>query len=173
MGRRKISYDTAVEVISLRWKRWQMLMICIAIPLAVGGLSAWLSRGSMDTFAALNKPPLSPPGWLFPVVWTLLFILMGIASYLVLLSPQPRQTVGRALQVYGIQLAVNFFWSIFFFNLSLYGFSLLWLVFLWVLVLITTVRFYRISPTAGYLMLPYLAWITFAAYLNWGIVRLN
>lgn len=173
MGRRKISYDTAVEVISLRWKRWQMLMICIAIPLAVGGLSAWLSRGSMDTFAALNKPPLSPPGWLFPVVWTLLFILMGIASYLVLLSPQPRQTVGRALRVYGIQLAVNFFWSIFFFNLSLYGFSLLWLVFLWVLVLITTVRFYRISPTAGYLMLPYLAWITFAAYLNWGIVRLN
>ena len=93
----------------------RQLLICIAIPLAAGGLSAWLTRGSMDTFAALNKPPLSPPGWLFPVVWTILFVLMGLASYLVLKSGKPQQKVNRALRLYGIKLGVNFFWSVFFY----------------------------------------------------------
>ena len=114
----------------------------------------------MDTFEALNKPPLSPPGWLFPVVWTILFVLMGAASYLVLRSAQPQQAIHRALRLYGIQLGVNFFWSIFFFNLSLYLFSFVWLILLWFLIAATTVRFYRI-------------WVTFAGYLNWGIYQLN
>lgn len=149
------------------------LFVCIAVPLAVGGVSAWLSRGSMNAFAALNKPPLSPPGWLFPVVWTLLYVLMGLASYLVLMSAQPRQTVGRTLGLYGIQLGVNFFWSIFFFNLSLYLFSFLWLILLWLLILATAERFYQISQTAGYLMIPYFLWVTFAGYLNFGVYLLN
>lgn len=127
----------------------------------------------MSSFAAWNKPPLSPPGWLFPVVWTILFVLMGLASYLVLRSEQPRQAVHKALWLYGIQLIVNFFWPIFFFNLSLYLFSFAWLVLLWVLILATTVRFYRISRAAGYLMLPYFVWVTFAGYLNFGIYLLN
>lgn len=161
-----------MEVISLNLKRRQLL-ICIAIPLAVGGVSAWLTRESMNSFAAFVKPPLSPPGWLFPVVWTLLFVLMGLASYLILMSAQPQQTINRALRLYGIQLGVNFFWSIFFFNLSLYLFSFLWLILLWLLILATIVRFYQISKTAGYLMVPYLLWVTFAGYLNLGIYLLN
>ncbi len=151
----------------------RQLLICIAIPLAVGGLSAWLTRGSMDTFAALNKPPLSPPGWLFPVVWTILFVLMGLASYLVLKSGKPQQKVNRALRLYGIQLGVNFFWSVFFFNLSLYLFSFIWLILLWILILVTTIRFRRLSQPAGMLMLPYLLWVAFAGYLNLGIYLLN
>lgn len=156
----------------MQQKRWQ-LVICIAIPLAVGGVSAWLTRGSMDTFAALNKPPLSPPGWLFPVVWTILFVLMGFASYLVLTSGKPQRDINRALWLYGVQLAVNFFWSIFFFSLSLYLFSFFWLVLLWLLIWATAIRFYRISPLAGQLMVPYLLWATFAGYLNFGIYLLN
>ncbi len=149
------------------------LPICIAIPLVVGGLSAWLSREGMRGFAALDKPPLSPPGWLFPVVWTILYVLMGLASYLVLTSGRDRRSVNRALLPYGAQLGVNFFWSIIFFDLSLYLFAFLWLVLLWALILATALRFYRISPAAGHLMVPYLLWVTFAGYLNFGVYLLN
>ena len=160
------------EVIFLSLKFKQKLL-CVGIPLAVGEISALLTKDSMETFAALNQPPLSPPGWLFPVVWTILFLLMGIASYLVLCSDQPMYAVKRALWLYGIQLAVNFFWSIFFFNLALYLFSFLWLILLWILILITTVQFYKISHAAGYLMIPYFVWVSFAGYLNFGIYLLN
>ncbi len=161
-----------MEAIFVNEKR-KKLLICIAVPLAVGGLSAWLSRGGMRGFAALDKPPLSPPGWLFPVVWTILYVLMGLASYLVLVSGRDQKTNDRALWLYGIQLGVNFFWSIFFFELSLYLFAFLWLILLWLLILATTARFYHISRTAGYLMLPYLLWVTFAGYLNFGVYLLN
>lgn len=127
----------------------------------------------METFSALNKPPLSPPGWLFPVVWTILYVLMGVASYLVFTSDADTADKEKALTVYGYQLIFNFFWSLWFFNLSLYLFSFIWLVVLWILIIITTVRFFRISKTAGYLMVPYLAWVTFAGYLNLGIYLLN
>lgn len=150
--------------------QWKKLFICIAIPLAVGGISALLTRNSMATFETINKPPLSPPGWLFPVVWTILYILMGIASYLVLISEKPNST---ALNVYGIQLVFNFLWSTIFFNLELYLFAFFWLVLLWLLILATTILFYQISKPAGYLMLPYLLWVTFAGYLNLGIYLLN
>lgn len=149
---------------------WKKLIICIAIPLAVGGLSAFLTQDSMEAFGALNKPPLSPPGWLFPVVWTILYVLMGIASYLVLTSQKPNRT---ALTAYAVQLAFNFTWSIIFFNLELYLFAFIWLVLLWLLILLTTVLFYNISKPAGYLMIPYLLWVTFAGYLNLAIYLLN
>lgn len=154
-------------------KKTKQFLICIAIPLLVGGLSALITRGGMDIFETINKPSLSPPGWLFPVVWTVLFILMGIASYLVLVSGKPQMEINRALLIYGIQLIFNFFWSIFFFNFSLYLFSFIWLVLLWLLILATTVLFYRISKPAGYLMIPYLLWVTFAGYLNFQIYLLN
>ena len=124
----------------------------------------------MDTFAVINKPVLSPPGWLFPVVWTILYILMGIASYLVFTSEKPHTA---AFTVYGIQLIFNFFWSIIFFDLELYLFAFIWLVILWFLVLKTTCMFYQISKPAGYMMLPYLLWVTFAGYLNLSIYLLN
>lgn len=154
-------------------KKTKQFLICIAVPLLVGGLSALITRKGMDIFETINKPPLSPPGWLFPVVWTVLFILMGIASYLVLVSGKPQGEINRALTVYGIQLIFNFFWSIFFFNFSLYLFSFIWLVLLWLLILAATVLFYRISKPAGYLMIPYLLWVTFAGYLNFQIYLLN
>lgn len=151
-------------------KQWKTLIFCIAVPLAVGVLSALLTRNSMQTFDSINKPSLAPPGWLFPVVWTILYILMGIASYLVVISKKPN---GSALITYALQLIFNFFWSVFFFNLSLYLFAFIWLVILWLLILKTTIRFYRISEPAGVLMIPYLLWVTFAGYLNFSIYLLN
>ena len=150
--------------------QWRKLISCLAIPLAAGGLSALLTRGSMESFEALNKPPLSPPGWLFPVVWTVLFVLMGIASYLAAVSGGPNRT---ALAVYGVQLLFNFVWPLLFFRLAQYLPAFIWLVILWVLILVTAVLFYRISKPAGYLMLLYLAWVAFAGYLNLAIFLLN
>ena len=149
------------------------LLICLAIPLAVGALAAWLTRGSMETFASLNQPPLSPPGWLFPIVWTILYLLMGWASYRVYTADAPEQEKGRALGIYALQLIVNFLWPIFFFNLEWYFFSLLWLILLWVLIWIMLILFGRIAPSTWWMLAPYLIWVTFAAYLNWGIWRLN
>lgn len=150
--------------------QWKKLILCIAIPLAVGGLAGFLTRNGMETFQSLNKPALSPPGWLFPVVWTILYILMGIASYLILTSEKTNQS---ALVFYGIQLIFNFFWSIIFFNFEAYLFSFIWLVILWILILATMILFFRISEPAGYLLLPYLLWVTFAGYLNFYIYLLN
>lgn len=149
---------------------WKKLLTCIAIPLIVGGISSFLTSGNMEIFNTLNKPPLSPPGFLFPVVWTILYILMGIASYLVLIS---EKTVYNALTIYGIQLFFNFFWSIIFFNLNLYLFAFIWLFVLWLLILKTAMLFYQTEKPAGYLMIPYLLWVTFAGYLNFGIYLLN
>lgn len=150
--------------------QWKKLFICIAIPLIVGAVSALLTRNQMMTFESLQKPVLSPPGWLFPVVWTILYILMGIASYFVLVSKKPNQI---ALTVYIIQLIFNFFWSIIFFNFELYLFAFVWLVILWLLILTTTILFYQIEKISGYLMIPYLLWVTFAGYLNLSIYLLN
>lgn len=149
------------------------LIISIAIPLAVGGLSSLITGGGMDSFGMLNKPPLSPPGILFPIVWTILYTLMGIASYLVFISDADREEKNNALFIYGLQLAVNFFWPIFFFQLEWYLFSFFWLLLLWVFILRTIMLFYPISKTAAYLLFPYLLWVTFAGYLNLGIYFLN
>ena len=150
--------------------QWKKLILCIVIPLAVGGLSALSTCGGMEIFQSLNKPALAPPSWLFPVAWTILYILMGVASYLVLVSEKPYH---KALDIYGVQLAFNYLWPIFFFTLQAYLFSFIWLVLLWLLILAATVMFYRISKPAGYLMLPYLLWVTFAGYLNLSIYLLN
>ena len=159
-----------VIVLKIQWKK---LIACLTIPLAVGGFSALLTRNGMETFQMISKPPLSPPGWLFPVVWTILYILMGIASYLVLLPEKPDKGNRTALIVYGIQLFFNFLWSIIFFNWRQYLFAFVWLVLLWFFILATIVLFCRFSKTAGYLMLPYLLWVTFAGYLNYSIYLLN
>lgn len=151
----------------------KLLAVCIAIPLLVGGISALLTRGSMETFETLVKPPLAPPGWLFPVVWTILFVLMGVASYLVVTSSASKEEQSKAISVYIYQLVVNFLWSTFFFQFGWYLFSFIWLLFLWVLILITLVRFYRISKPAGVLLVPYLLWVSFAGYLNFAIWLLN
>ena len=151
---------------------WKPLLIAIAIPLVlVGGGSALATMNAMEQYGAIQKPMLSPPGWLFPVVWSILFLLMGIASYLVWRSDSPNR--GTALTVYGIQLAFNFLWILVFFCMRSYGLSVGILLLLWLLILITTVLFYRIDHTTLWLMLPYLLWVTFAGYLNIGVAVLN
>lgn len=151
--------------------QWKRLFVYLAIPLGVGALAGILTKDSMMQFSLLNRPPLSPPGWLFPVVWTVLFLLMGYASYLVSRSDSVQKR--PALILYAIQLIVNFFWSIFFFNFEWYLFSFFWLVLLWVLILLTIRAFWRISPTAAILLIPYLLWVTFAGYLNLAIWLIN
>lgn len=149
------------------------LIICLLIPLAVGGLAAALTMGSMEQFAALAQPPLSPPGWVFPVVWTILYLLMGWASFLIWKSGAPQAAKKRALGLYGAQLAVNFVWPLLFFRAGLYGFALIWLVILLVLVAETMLAFGRIDRRAAWLLAPYLLWLLFAAYLNAGVWLLN
>lgn len=150
--------------------QWKKLILCLALPLGVGGLSALLTRDAMGAFGALNQPPLSPPGWLFPAVWTVLYILMGLSSYLVLTSGKASL---QALEVYGAQLVVNFFWPIFFFNLRWYLFSFLWLVLLLALIAAAMLLFCRASRAAAYLLVPYLLWVAFAGYLNLFVYLLN
>lgn len=151
---------------------WKPLIICLLIPLAGGGLSAFFSK-SGEVYATFQKPPLSPPGWVFPVVWSLLFLLMGIASYLVYTSPGDRAKISCALVVYAVQLAIALIWPIPFFRMRLYLFSFFLLLTLWVMILVTLVLFCRISRKAGYLLIPYLVWVTFAGYLNLGVYLLN
>ncbi len=148
-------------------------IIGLALPLAVGGLAGWLTMGSMSTYSALVQPPLAPPSWVFPVVWTVLYLLMGIASVLIWKADAPQSEKQQALTWYGVQLAVNFVWPLLFFNAGLYGVSLVWLVLLLVLVVETIIAFRAISPVAAGLMVPYLLWLLFAAYLNAAIWLLN
>ena len=153
--------------------QWKKLLICLAIPLGVGVLAGLITRDSMETFAALTKPPLSPPGWLFPVVWTILYLLMGLASYLVLTADSSKRKINAALQVYGWQLGANFIWPLLFFSAEAYLPAFLWLLLLWALIAVTLYRFAHIRAAAGWLLVPYLAWVTFAGYLNLGIYLLN
>ena len=150
-----------------------LLIKCIAIPLIVGGLAGLLTREGVMVFGSLNKPPLAPPAWLFPVVWTILYTLMGVSSYLILQSGADEAAVSRAISVYVYQLIVNFLWPTIFFQLQWYLFAFFWLVLLWILVVIMIIRFYNISKLAGYLQIPYLIWLTFAGYLNLAIWLLN
>ena len=148
------------------------LLISLGIPLAVGGLSALLS-GSMSGYAALNQPPLSPPGWVFPVVWTILYLLMGYASYRVATSGGPPEQVKRALTLYALQLLLNFLWSPIFFGLELRLAAFVILLLLWLLVCLTIHAFSALDERAGDLLIPYILWITFAGYLNLGVYLLN
>ena len=152
---------------------YKLLAVCIVIPIGVGALAAFLTRDSMDTFAMLNKPALSPPGFLFPIVWTILYILMGISSYLVITSGQGKNKIRDALIIYGLQLVFNFFWSIWFFQFGWYLFACIWRLILWVLIFNTIAAFYEISKPAAYLLIPYLLWVTFAGYLNFAIYLMN
>ena len=154
-------------------KRWLPYAIGILIPEAVGGLSALLTRSAMDSFSqAVQQPPLSPPMLLFPIVWSILYALMGIGATRIWLSPpSPERTKG--LNIYIAQLIVNFFWSLIFFNAQAYGFAFAWLILLWALVLWMILTFRKTDPLAAWLQIPYLLWLTFAAYLNAGIWLLN
>lgn len=148
-------------------------ILSLAISLGVGAVSGFATKNSMQIYKEIRLPPLSPPSWVFPVVWTVLFILMGIAAYLVFTSDAPQHEKSSAFVLYAVQLAVNFIWPILFFNLEAYFFAFLWLCLLIVLVVATIGAFRRVCGTAAWLMLPYLLWVLFAGYLNAGVFMLN
>ena len=152
--------------------QWKKLLIALAIPLAVGGLSSLVS-GGMSDYENLVQPPLSPPGWVFPVVWTILYLLMGYASYLVFTADAPAGQKKRALTLYAIQLFLNFLWSPVYFGLEWRLVAFFVLLALWAAILLTMRAFSAINEKAGDLLLPYILWVTFAAYLNLGTVLLN
>ena len=151
--------------------RLKALIANILIALGVGGLAGLLTRNSMDAFEQLNKPVFSPPGVVFPIVWTILYILMGISAYLIYTSDSKGKKA--AMNVYAIQLAMNFFWSIIFFGLEAYTFAFVWLVILWIFIAIMIYLFSKINKVAAFLQIPYFLWVTFAGVLNLAIAILN
>ena len=154
-------------------KQIKSYVIGILIPVAVGLLSAFLTMDSMDFYKTIAKPALAPPGILFPIVWGILYILMGISSTLVYNSDAPEKDKNQALFLYGLQLIVNFFWSILFFNQRAFLLSFIWLIALWLLIIGMIVSFRKVNKTAAWLQIPYLLWVTFAGYLNLSIYLLN
>ena len=153
--------------------KWKQLVICVAVPLAVGALAGLLSRGDMERYEELYKPLLAPPGWVFPVVWTILYVMMGAASYFVYTSSASPERIRRAMTAYALQLAANFFWPLLFFSLGAVLAAFIWLILLFALALVCALRFGFIDGRAGKLMAPYLLWLFFAAYLNLGVYLLN
>ncbi|MBQ4119822.1 MAG: tryptophan-rich sensory protein [Clostridia bacterium] len=152
----------------------KVFAVSIFIALAVGGLSAFFTRNSMSIYNDIIRPFLSPPSWLFPVVWTILFILMGISAAIIYLDKSV--TTARknsALLTYALSLIVNFFWSIIFFNLRAFLFASIWILLLLYLIIRTIMKYYKIDKTAAFLQIPYLLWVSFATYLTFAIWCLN
>lgn len=148
-------------------------LISLAIPLGTGVISALITRGNMDIYSQINNPPLAPPGWLFPVVWTALYTLMGISLYLVWNSNTVYSDKKTAFILFGIQLFLNFIWSSIFFNKQWFLAAFIILVALWLFVFAMILSFYKISKVSGLLQIPYLIWLTFAGYLNFAIYLIN
>lgn len=147
---------------------WKPLLFFLGYTFLFAGLGTWLGMPKTD---GLTPPPLAPPDWLFPVVWTVLYALMAVAAYLVFISEDTDR--GAPLRLYLLQVIVNVLWPLFFFRLEWRLFAFFWLLLLFVLVLLTAFGFRPISRTAFRLMLPYLAWVAFAGYLNLGFYLLN
>ena len=159
-------------MIELNKSKIKPYAVSILLTLAVGGLSGFLTSMGMDSFDALTKPPLTPPSFLFPIVWTVLFILMGVGAARIFMT-EPTAARNRALIVYVVQLAVNFLWSIIFFNLQAYDFAFYWLILLWVLILTMFYLFCKVDKPAALIQTPYAIWVTFAGYLNLMIWLMN
>lgn len=149
------------------------LIISVLLAQGIGFLSGFLSMNSSKTYENFNKPAFSPPGWVFPVVWTILFFLMAVAAYRIWMKGKSGEDVKKGLILYGTQLFLNFLWSIIFFRFRLYAIAFLELLLLLVFILLTTFEFYRIDKPAAYLMVPYIAWVSFAGVLNYAIWMMN
>jgi len=155
-------------------KNIKVYVISIAIPLLVGGLSALLTMGNMDLYDEIVMPPLAPPAILFPIVWTLLYVLMGISAARIFTARSVAVEKRRqALTTYAISLALNFFWSIIFFNLGAFFIALLWLVALLWTIVKTIFQYKEIDLAAALLQIPYAIWVSFAGYLTAAIWWLN
>ena len=156
------------------WQKIKVYGTAIAIPLAVGGLSALITKDSMDMFDKINQPFLSPPSWLFPVVWTVLYILMGVSIGMIYESNSgTKEDKKKAFVLYGLNLTVNFFWSIIFFNFQAFLIAFLWLILLIFIIVKMITAFNKIKPAAAYLQIPYIVWCCFASYLTASIWLMN
>ena len=152
--------------------KWFQLFVIVLITELIGVIASLLSGNIGEFYTSFEKPPLSPPGWLFGVVWPVLYLLMGIAAYIIYQSPKTSDR-NKATNLYWLQLFVNFLWPIIFFRFGWYWISVIVILVLDVLVIMTINWFYKINKTAGYLLIPYLLWLLFATYLNIGIAILN
>lgn len=152
---------------------WKTYAFWIVLAEAVGALSGWLTRKGVKIYnTTVEQPPLSPPSIVFPIVWGILFVLMGVGAARIYLAAASNAR-SRSLLLFLVQLTFNFFWSIIFFNLQTFGFAFLWLITLWVLILLMILSFRKVDQPAAWLQIPYLLWVTFAAYLNFGVWLLN
>lgn len=149
------------------------LLVNILIPLGGGLLVGFLNRNSMGLYGELTKPFFAPPAIAFPIAWTILYILMGIAAYRIRLVGMEGKDVSTPLFIYYIQLLLNFLWPFIFFSFRLYGLAFIEIVILWFLVILCTILFFMKDKIAGLLMVPYALWVTYAAVLNFFIWFLN
>ncbi len=149
------------------------LIKCIGIPLILGALIGYITRTGMEDFNSLRQPPLTPPDLLFPIVWTILYALMGLSAYLVKTDIAPEQSITKAMSAYYFQLVLNLIWPILFFNFQWFLFAFFWLIALWISVIVMIKRFRLVNKKAAYMNIPYLIWLTFASYLNLGVWWLN
>lgn len=150
---------------------FKRLVLFLAVTLGVGAFAGFLTRNSMEMYDMVTKPALAPPPILFPIVWTILYVLMAVGAYII--SEKNCENEESALSLYFIQLAFNFFWPIVFFNLQAFLFAFIWIIALWLLIIAMILSFRKCSKWAAYLQIPYLLWVTFAAYLNLMIYLLN
>ena len=153
--------------------KWKTYLFWVALAEGVGALSGRLNRGGVERYEqTVTQPPLTPPGFVFPIVWGILFALMGIGAARVYMTPASNAR-SRGLLLWLVQLAFNFLWSIVFFNFRAYAFAFFWLIALWLLILWMTVCFYRVDKVAALIQIPYLLWVAFAGYLTYGVWMLN
>ena len=157
-------------IISINKKR---LVTSLLFPILIGALSALATRGDMDVYKDIIRPPLAPPGIVFPIVWSILYILMGVSIYLVWNKDDPYADKSKAFFFFGLSLSLNFIWSPVFFSLKAYLAAFIILLLLVLSVVLTIIEYYKINKTAAFLQIPYLVWLLFAGYLNFAIYYLN
>lgn len=143
----------------MRQINWKKLFLSIGISLGTGFLASFLIRGSMDIYSQFKRPVLAPNGWVFPIVWTVLYVLMGVTAYLVYTSETSAEEKEKALSIYGFQLFFNFLWSIIFFTFKNFLLAFGVLLLLWGFIIAMMINFNKINRTAGWLQLPYLIWV--------------
>lgn len=157
----------------MKKRKWAPYAAFILIAEAAGAFAGFLTRDGMELYrAVIDKPPLSPPAIVFPIVWSILYALMGVGAARIRLAPPSAQRT-KALVLFFVQLAFNLVWSLLFFGLEAFGFALVWLAALWVLIVWMTAAFRGLDPLAAYLQIPYIVWVLFAGYLNFGVWLLN
>lgn len=162
---------TMKGVMLMKRKQYVPYVLFILVPLAAGGLSSIFTSQGMPQYEQLAKPPLTPPGFVFPIAWGILYVLMGIGAAKVWASGSDARN--HAIFLFSLQLILNFFWSVWFFGCQWYLFAFVWLLLLIAAIATMSRAFYKIAPIAGWLQLPYLLWCAFAAYLNVGIWLMN